>query len=66
MVKVNNSETRITEAEILRMIDKAARARLGISGEQMLSQYSRGELADPSAVADLIALADLLKQNVAA
>ncbi len=66
MVKLNDAETEITQEEILKMLEDAARVRLGISASEMLEQYRRGELADPSSVADLIALANLLNKQVAA
>ena len=66
MVKLNEAETEITEAELLKMIEDASQARLGIPASRMLEQYRKGELADPSSVADLIALAELLDKQVAA
>jgi hypothetical protein len=66
MVKINDAEGEVTEKEVLKLLEEAAQARLGISVAELLAGYENGELSDPSAVADLIALAGLLKKPVAA
>jgi hypothetical protein len=66
MVKINDTEGEVTEKEVLKLLEEAAQARLGISAAELLARYENGELSDPSAVADLIALAGLLKKPVAA
>jgi hypothetical protein len=66
MVKLNDAEAELTQDEILKMLEDAAQARLGISAREMLNQYHAGALADVDAVADLIALANLLEAKVAA
>jgi hypothetical protein len=66
MVKINDEEGEVTEREILKMLEDAAQARLKMSAAEMLALYERGQLSDPSSVADLIALAGLLKKPVAA
>ena len=65
MVRVAEAEFEMSTEEIQNLIDREARARLGISGEDLLARYERGELADPGAVADLLILADLLKEPAA-
>jgi len=66
MVKPNDAEGEVTQDEILKMLEDAAQARLKMSATEMLERYETGQLADPSSVADLIALAGLLKKPVAA
>jgi hypothetical protein len=63
MVKINDTEGEVTEEEVLKLLEDAAQARLGISAAEMLARYESGELSDPSSVADLIALAGLLKKK---
>ncbi len=66
MVKLNQTEAELTQEEILRMLEDAAQARLGMSAREMLDRYRKGALSDIDAVADLIALANLLQDKVAA
>jgi hypothetical protein len=49
--------------EIVSRISDGARLRLGMSAEQMLSAYRVGQLEDPGRVADLLALARLLRDD---
>lgn len=66
MVKVNDSEVEMSRDEILALIDKGARRRLGISGEALLEKYRRGQLANLGEVADILVLAALLEDQAAA
>lgn len=63
MVTVSEAVAEISQEEILDVIDREANARLGISGLELLRQYSAGQLDDPDQVADLIVLADLLQET---
>lgn len=54
---------RLTRTQIVESLDKAARARIGLSARVMLRRYRQGKLADPSRVTDLIALSNLLRKN---
>ncbi len=62
MVRVSDSEFEISAEEIRDILDAQAQMRLGVSGEELLRQYDAGEIADPSQIADLLILADLLKE----
>lgn len=62
MNRISDTETELTPEYIYTLIDTEARRRLGISGEEMLARYERGEMDDPGQVADLIVLADLLRE----
>jgi hypothetical protein len=64
--KTSETEAELTPEYIRDRVDEEARRRLGISGEEMLRRFEHGELEDPGRVADLIALADLLREPVAA
>jgi hypothetical protein len=66
MSQVGESEFELDAEYIRREIDGEARRRLGISGDELLSRFERGELDDPGRVADLLALADLLREPTAA
>lgn len=66
MTQVSDAEFELTPAYIRELVDSEARRRLGISGADMLDLYTQGELDDPGRVADLIALADLLRAPAAA
>ena len=65
-MKINDSEIELSPTEIREMVDAGARARLGVSGEDMITRYRAGELEDVDAVADLLALVSLLEPAVAA
>ena len=49
-----------THAELRSMINDAARARIGIDGEELLRRYRAGDLDPEWDVSDLLILADLL------
>jgi hypothetical protein len=54
---------RLTRTEIIDSLEKAARARVGLSARVMLRRYREGRLPDPGRVTDLIALSNLLRKN---
>jgi len=66
MHQVSETEFELDADYIRQAIDAEARARLGISGEELLARFERGELEDPGRVADLLALADLLREPAVA
>lgn len=49
-----------TREELLGIIEKRARARRGMSAEELLSAYREGTLEDPGEVLDLVIIGDLL------
>jgi hypothetical protein len=49
--------------EIARELEDGARERLGMSARDLVSAYKRGTLEDPSDVADLLVLSDLLHDD---
>lgn len=49
--------------EIADRIERGARKRLGIDARELLRRYRNGELENPGAVADLLALANLLRES---
>jgi hypothetical protein len=53
----------LTRDEILKRLEDGARRRLGMSARDMLRAYRAGALADPGRVADLLGLADLLRDD---
>ncbi len=53
----------LTREEILKRLEDGARRRLGMSAGDMLRAYRAGALADPGRVADLLGLADLLRDD---
>jgi molecular chaperone DnaK (HSP70) len=66
MNRISETETELTAEYIRDLVDAESRRRLGISGEEMLGRYERGELEDAGRVADLIVLAGLLREPTAA
>lgn len=50
----------LTREEIIARIEEGARRRLGMSAGDLVRKYRRGQLDEPGAVADLLALANLL------
>jgi hypothetical protein len=58
-----NGLLELTREEIIQRIEKGAQRRLHMSAGDMLRNYRAGRLEDPGAVADLIALANLLPDN---
>jgi len=53
----------LSRAEIVESLNAAARRRTGMSARALLRRYRRGTLQNPSAVADLVALSNLLRKN---
>jgi hypothetical protein len=49
--------------EIAREIEAGAQERLGMSAGQLVDAYRKGTLEDPSDVADLLVLSDLLADD---
>ena len=66
MHELNEKEAELDQDFIRRAIDAEARRRLGITGDELLVRFEQGELDDPGRVADLLALADLLREPAAA
>jgi hypothetical protein len=52
-----------TTEELQEQVDREARRRCDMSGPELLCAYDEGRLEDPGAVADLLALADLLADD---
>jgi hypothetical protein len=65
MHQVSETEYELDADYIRHEIDTEAQRRLGISGDELLARYERGDLEDPGRVADLLALADLLREPAA-
>lgn len=58
---VNGAEIlELTREQILEVIDERARYLLGISGEEFMRRYRRGELEDSPAEQPIRVLADLV------
>ncbi len=53
----------LTREQILERLEQGARRRRGMSARELLQAYNQGRLEDPGAVADLLALANLLAEN---
>lgn len=49
--------------EILTRLETGAQRRRGLSAKELVRRYRAGELEDPCEVADLLALADLLRDD---
>jgi len=58
-----NGLLEFTREEIIQRIEKGAQHRLRMSARDMVRNYRAGRLEDSGAVADLIALANLLPDN---
>jgi len=56
---VNSHSIELSRDEIVQRLETAAR-RFNMTVTQFLTAYRHGTLADPGAVADVVALADLL------
>jgi hypothetical protein len=64
MAPVDNTATlELTRSEIATLLDREARRRLGVSGEELVRRYKAGLLDDCGKVADLLALANLLDKD---
>ena len=53
----------LSRDEIVRRLEHGARRRLHMSARELVEAYRAGCLADPGAVADLLALASLLVET---
>ena len=61
---MKNSEVlELTREEIIERIEEGARRRLRMSAHDLVRKYRSGQLDEPGAVADLLALANLLPDN---
>ncbi len=59
----NGAVLELSREDILRRIEKAAQRRLKMSAAELLRAYRAGRLEDPGRVADLLVLADLLRED---
>ena len=53
----------LTREDILARLEAGASRRRGMSAHDLLQQYRAGKLEDPCEVIDLLALADLLRED---
>jgi len=53
----------LTRNEIVERIERGAYKRVHMSAQDLVRSYRAGRLEDPGAVADLLALANLLPDN---
>ena len=53
----------LSRAEIVGIIERGARKRLGISARKLIASYRDGTLDDPGEVADLLGFARLLSRG---
>ena len=61
---MRNSEVlELTREEIIERIEEGAWQRLRMSARDLVRKYRSGQLDEPGAVADLLALANLLPDN---
>jgi len=61
---MRNSEVlELTREEIIARIEEGAWQRLRMSARDLVRKYRSGQLDEPGAVADLLALANLLPDN---
>ena len=58
-----STDLELTRDEILAQIEDGARHRLGLSARELVRAYRAGCLEDPGSVADLLALAHLLRDD---
>ncbi|MBI4582730.1 MAG: hypothetical protein HY717_01660 [Planctomycetes bacterium] len=54
---------RLSRTEIIRMIERGAKARRRMTAKQLITNYRKGKLEDPGEVADLLGLAGLLSKS---
>jgi hypothetical protein len=59
----NTTTLELSRAEIVELLDREARRRLGVSGEVLIQRYNSGTLKDCGLVSDLLALASLLTKD---
>lgn len=53
----------LTREDILKRLEDGAQRRRGLSARELVFRYRRGVLDEPCEVADLLALADLLRED---
>ena len=53
----------LTRDQIVTRIERGAKQRLGLGAPDFIKMYQSGELENPGAVADLLALAALLRDD---
>ena len=58
-----NDALELSRDWIVRLIERGAHERRGISARRLVRAYRRGQLREPGEVADLLALADLLPDD---
>jgi len=58
-----NGVIELTRKEIIERIDREAKRRMHMSANELLRSYRAGRLEDAGAVADLLALSNLLPDN---
>lgn len=51
----------VSDEELMHLIDERSRFLLGISGDEFMQRYERGELGDGSVEAPIRILADLVR-----
>jgi hypothetical protein len=66
MVKLSENSYELAPDEVRAILDREARARLGISADELLRVYRSGTLDRIADVADLLILMDLLEEPVSA
>jgi hypothetical protein len=59
----NTTTLELSRKEIVELLDREARRRLGVSGEVLIQRYNSGTLKDCGLVSDLLALASLLTKD---
>lgn len=59
----NGSILELTREKIAQQLDREARRRLAISGEELVCRYRVGLLKDRGQIADLLALTSLLAED---
>lgn len=58
-----NGALRLSRREIIDLLEQNTRRRLGLSAKDFLRLYREGQLDNPGSVADLVVLADLLRED---
>jgi hypothetical protein len=53
----------LSREQIIAILEREAKKRLGLSARELFRRYARGELKDPGRVSDLVILSHLLPEN---
>jgi hypothetical protein len=53
----------LTREQIMAILEREARKRLGLSARELFRRYAKGLLDDPGEVSDLVVIADLLPED---